>query len=393
MVDDRSTRYGPLGKLAFCGGEPAFPEGPPSWPLSDEPIRVALEQAWRDGDWGRYQGKHGERLASNLARFHGVPHVWLCCSGTFAVELALRALRIGEGDEVLLAGYDFSGNFRAIEDVGAVPVLVDVEPGGWRLSLDALESAVTARTRALLVSHLHGALADMAALRDFANQHHLALVEDACQAVGATIGGRPAGSWGDVGVLSFGGSKLLSAGRGGAILTHRAEVWQRAKIFCERGNDAFPLSELQAAVLLPQLESLPQRHVLRHQNTLRLLAHCAAISSLLRPHRGEPPDSTPAYYKLGFLWDPAATTGHSRQALITALQKEGVAIDEGFRGFAHRSPRRGRRVGTLPHSRLASTATVVLHHPILLSPPEVIERLGHVIRRVVDFLGAQMVVG
>src|SRR5204862_924383 len=135
-------------------------------------------------------------------------------------------------------------------------VLVDVQPGTACLDGEQLADACHERTRAVIVSHLHGELAPMADIRAFADCSGLLLIEDACQAPGAMIEGRPAGTWGDVGVLSFGGSKLLSAGRGGALLTRSAEFIQRAKVYCEQGNHAFPLSELQAAVLIPQLAKL-----------------------------------------------------------------------------------------------------------------------------------------
>src|SRR5690606_8468971 len=138
--------------------------------------------------------------------------------------LALRGLKIGPGDEVLLAGYDFAGNFRAIEAVGARPALIDINPATWCLDVDLLESAIGPETRAVIASHLHGGLVPMRRLMQLASARGIAVVEDACQAPGAIIDGRRAGTWGDAGVLSFGGSKLLTAGRGGAVLTQSAEV-------------------------------------------------------------------------------------------------------------------------------------------------------------------------
>jgi dTDP-4-amino-4,6-dideoxygalactose transaminase len=148
---------------------------------------------------------------------HAVRHAWLGSSGTIAVELALRGLKVAAGDEVILAAYDFPGNFRAIEAIGARPMLVDLAPGTWTLDVDHVEAAISPVTKAIVVSHLHGSLADMQRLCELANERGLTIVEDACQVPGASISGRPTGSWGDCGILSFGGSKLLTAGRGGAI--------------------------------------------------------------------------------------------------------------------------------------------------------------------------------
>src|SRR5205085_10640127 len=115
--------------------------------------------------------------------------------------------------------YDFAGNFRAVDAVGARPVLVDIDSSTWCLDAQQVASAASDRVRAVIVSHLHGGLADMPAICEVAKAHGWSVVEDACQATAAQVHGRISGTWGDVGVLSFGGSKLLTAGRGGAVLT------------------------------------------------------------------------------------------------------------------------------------------------------------------------------
>ncbi len=352
----------------------------PSWPPADELVAAALRQTIADGSWGRYHGPHGPRLATALAEFFQTEFVSLCCSGTFAVQLALRALRIESGNEVLLAGYDFPGNFRSIEAVGATPVLVDLDPRNWNLAPQLLEAARGPRTRAVLVSHLHGGLVPMRELCDWARERHLAVIEDVCQAPGAFVEGRLAGTWGDVGVLSFGGSKLLSAGRGGAIFTSRAEIHQRAKIYCEQGNHAFPLSELQAAVLTPQLARLPKRNE-RRAASVALLRRTLTNLPCLKWFENDAQDCQPAYYKLGFQFD-AVAAGCSREAFLAAAQAEGIAIDAGFRGFLHRGPRRCRRGGELTEATRAAVGAVVLHHPVLLQPDEIIEQLGRALRNV-----------
>ena len=371
-------------RLALERGPAVMAEGPTAWPLPDEAVHAALEAAWADGSWGRYDGPHGRRLAERLAEMHGVEHAWCCSSGTVAVELALRGLQISDGDEVILAGYDFPGNFRAVEAVGAVPVLVDIRRRTWCLDAAQLDAAWGPRVRAIIVSHLHGGLAAMPEIVAWARGHSVAVVEDACQAPGAAIDGRLAGSWGDVGVLSFGGSKLLSAGRGGALLTPRSEVLQRIKIYSERGNQAYPFSELQAAVLWPQLERLAERNQRRLDNAKRLLGLCREFSAL-EPVTWDAASGHPSFYKLGWLF-AEQRAGLRRDRFLAAVQAEGVAMDEGFRGFALRSQRRCRKVGELPNCREAAQATILLHHPILLSPPSETDRVARAIEKVVNHL-------
>lgn len=370
-----------LEKLAYQGGPRALAVDPPEWPPADAFVRQALEDAWADGSWGRYHGPHCGKLERELARLHEVDFVTLVCSGTFAVELALRGLGIARGDEVILAGYDFPGNFRAIEAIGARVALVDVEPDGWLLDIDQLPAAVGEQTRAIVVSHLHGGMADMPRVMDFAARHSLAVVEDACQSPGAIVSGRVAGSWGDVGVLSFGGSKLLTAGRGGALLTRSADVYQRAKVFCQRGNHAFPLSELQAAVLLPQLEKLAERNAVRRSNVERLLVQATDLPGL-RPLVNRAGASA-SYYKLAWRYRGEELSGCPPLVeFLAALQAEGAPFDTAFHGFARRTARRCRKVGTLPHSQIAADSTLLLHHPILLEPPARIDALAQAIAKV-----------
>src|SRR5262249_30386091 len=108
---------------ALLGGEPIRPQGPPQWPVADEVILGAMHRAYADGSWGRYHGGHVERLEQRLAAEHNVAHVLTCGSGTFAVELALRALKVGPNEEVVMAAYDYGGNFLSVHAVGARPVL------------------------------------------------------------------------------------------------------------------------------------------------------------------------------------------------------------------------------------------------------------------------------
>src|SRR5262249_30367040 len=187
------------------------------------------------------------------------------------VDVALPAGQVEPGDEVVLAAYDYSGNFLSVHAVGARPVLADVAPHNWNLVPEAVAAALGPATRAVIASHLHGGLVPMRELMALAAAHGVRVIEDAAQAPGATVQGRPAGSLGDVGILSLGGSKLLTAGRGGALLTGHADVYQRLRLRQNRGNLVWPLAELQAAVLLPQLAKLDERNALRTHN-VRLLS-------------------------------------------------------------------------------------------------------------------------
>jgi dTDP-4-amino-4,6-dideoxygalactose transaminase len=366
---------------ALLGGSPVRPKGPLDWPLPDEEVLHALQAAYLDGSWGKYHGGHVTQLEEHLREYHQLEHALTCGSGTYAVELALRALRVGPGDEVIQAAYDYGANFLTVHAVGATPVLIDIDRHNWNLAPARLAAAVSPATRAVIVSHLHGGMVPMRQFMALAAEHKLAVIEDAAQAPGALVQGRKAGTWGDAGVLSFGGSKLLTAGRGGALLTQRADVAQRARVWLSRGNIVNPLSELQAAVLLPQLARLDERNACRAANVRVLVERLRHVPGLW-PFDNGAPDSAAAYYKLGFRTDPAQL-GLPRDRLVAALRAEGLAFDEGFRALHRgRSPSRFRRADDLTEAELAHERAVVLHHPVLLGGPTEIDEVIRAVEKV-----------
>lgn len=358
-------------RLALLGGSPVRPEGFPSGPEADPDILASVHEALRTGAWARYHGPGCERLADLMAHDLRSQHVLLCCSGTAAIELALRGCGIGPGDEVLLAAYDFKGNFQDVLAVGAVPVLVDPGADDWQLRVEHLDQACSSNTKAVLASHLHGGAVDMPRLMEWARARKLWVIEDACQTPAASLFDRPAGTWGDVGVVSFGGSKLLSAGRGGALFTNRPEIAQRVRIFTQRGNDAYPLSELQAAVLIPQWLRLPTQRAVRHSaaDALRPLLRGSVLEPFVdrEPERGPMAD----FYKLGLRYQPERLPGVSREVCCRALRAEGIPIDLGFRALhATHASRRFRSPTPLPVATVADATSVVLHHSWLSLGPD-----------------------
>lgn len=377
---------------AILGGRAIRPQGPPDWPQHLPEVAERIQEALRDGSWGKYHGPHVAELAGLLAADHDCEHVVLCASGTAAIELALRGVGVGDGDEVLLSAYDFKANFQDVLVLGAMPVLVDVSSGTWLLDPASLEAAVGPRTRAIVVSHLHGAIANLPRVVELARARGLAVIEDAAQMPGARVYGRMAGMWGDAGVLSFGGSKLVSAGRGGAVLTARADVAQRIKLFTQRGNDAYPLSELQAAAVIPQWKRLAVANERRARSANLLIKELRPFAGLQPPADGMA-DSLPAYYKLGFLYDAREFAGLPRDGFAAALRAEGIAFDPGFRAL-HKthSSRRFRAVGDLPHATRADEAVLTLHHPVLSEADADVQEIVAAVEKVsrhAEEIGAQ----
>ena len=375
----------PSERPAILGGTPARALGPREWPLPDEEVRQALESLAKTSDWGHYEGPATAEFGKTLSEWFTAEHVFLCASGTSGIELALRGMNLQPGDEVLLAAYDFKGNFLNVLTVGAVPVLVDLDPVTGQLDIGQMEMAATARTRAVIASHLHGGLVDMTGLRQFAQRHGWLILEDACQMPGAINSGHRVGMMGDVGVISFGGSKLLSAGRGGAILTNHSQIAARIRRHKIRGSDVSPLSELQATVLLPQLRHLEARRTQRRACVQRLAGEFAdqpGFQPIVSEQDGQEAD----YYKLAWRYSSDHFQGLSRDVFALALRAEGIPIAPGFRALHKIHARsRFRQVGDLPQANLADANWLVLHHPMLLDEAAAVREILTAVEKVRRF--------
>ncbi len=373
-------------KPAILSGPACFPQGPPEWPFPNEEVNQILQQAQQSGVWGKYHGPYLEQLQQELANIHQTEQTILCSSGTVAVELALRGLGIEKGDEVILAAYDFEGNFKNILAIGATPVLIDVNENNCNLDLNQLEQAITKDTKCILVSHLHGGLVPMQALNDLSEKRGIPIIEDACQVPGIKIEGRMAGTWGEIGILSFGGSKLLTAGRGGALLTKSPQIAQRIKLYSYRGNEAYPLTELQAGLLIPQLKRLQADHQKRHLNVSCLLRHLGENSGLTSLRNTDQINETSpftGYYKLGFKFNKDRFSGLSRELFCKSMQAEGIALYPGFRAL-HKihSRRRFKQTNQLPIASMCDHSLVVLHHPILLTDEKIMMTIAQSVSQI-----------
>jgi dTDP-4-amino-4,6-dideoxygalactose transaminase len=335
--------------------------------ITSRAIAASVLETLRDGHWRAYTGPKSEQLTRWLQSATGLQHVRLCSSGTIAVELALRALHLKSTDEVILSGYDFPGNFRAVEDAGGRVALCDPAPdSGWVLTAERLEQSYAPECRAVIVSHLHGQLAPMASILNWANSRNVVVIEDACQAQGAMVDGKQAGAWGHLSTYSFGGSKLVSAGRGGAVLTNDSLYAQRMRVYCERGNDAFAMSEMQSALVLPQCERLAADHALRLQSASQLysaLAEYRWLQCSLWPS-----DYSPAFYKFGMRVVDDQLDGNLRDRLAMRLVELGIEAGAGFLGFANRSSKRFRSNHSLEVSKRLASNTLLIHHSHLLDP-------------------------
>jgi len=229
----------------------------------------------RKGHW------KAKELETELQKYFHVDHAQLLSSGTAAVTMSLAVAGVGAGDEVIMPCFTFVASFEAIMILGAIPVLVDIDDT-LTLDIEAVKKAVTPKTKAIMPVHMCGSMANLEALKSICDQHNLALIEDACQAIGGTYQGKPLGSYGDVGSFSFDYVKTITCGEGGAIITNNPKYAQFADHYSDHGHDHmgndrgaethpflgynFRISELNAAVGLAQIKRLDDFIAIQKKN-------------------------------------------------------------------------------------------------------------------------------
>ncbi len=270
-------------------------------------------------------GPEVQALEAEVATVCGVRYGVGVASGTDALALALRALGVGPGDEVVTPAFSFVASASAILHVGAVPVFVDIDLETYALDPELVERAFTPRTKALVVVHLYGHPAAVDHLGRIAREHGVALVEDAAQAVGATYAGRPVGGWGDIGCLSFYPTKNLAAcGDGGMVVTDREDLAERLRRLRAHGavekyhhvelGWCSRLDELQAAFLRVKLRRLRGWIEARRRLASRYTALLSGLQLAL------PRERPPAWH----VYNHYTVRFHQRDPLAKALSDLGV---------------------------------------------------------------------
>lgn len=282
---------------------------PHSRPTLDEDHVQAVARVVRSGHLA--QGEVTRRFEQELARLVGVRDGVATSSGTAALHLALLALGVGPGDEVVLPSYTCVALLHAVRHVGATPRLVDLEPHGYNLSVAEVRRHLTRRTRAILVPHMFGTPADVAELSGLG----VPVVEDIAQSLGAKVDGRPVGSFGTVAVCSFYATKVITTGEGGMLLSDSEVVLRRARDLRDydgrrhlRPRFNYKMTDLQAALGLCQLRRLPEFLHRRRQLAARYTAHLRSLGLQPPP---VPPRAAPIYYRYVFPVPDAATAAAS----------------------------------------------------------------------------------
>jgi len=234
--------------------------------IGEEELKNVVE-AVKSG-WVSSKGKFIEDFENSFAKYVGVKYGVATSNGTVALHLALVALNIGKGDEVIVPDLTFAATINAVIYVGAKPVIVDINPDYWCIDPNKLEKAITQNTKAIIPVHLYGHPCDMEAIMEIASRHNLYVVEDAAEAHGAEYKGKKVGSFGRISCFSFYGNKIITTGEGGICLTNDNELAEKIKILRDHGMSPkrrywhdvvgfnYRMTNLQAALGLAQLNKI-----------------------------------------------------------------------------------------------------------------------------------------
>ena len=330
-------------RLAIDGGAPIRTLLFPSWPVWDDQEEKQLLEVLHSGHWGILDGGKVSEFEGRFAEFVSAKRALCVTSGTAALEIVLRALGIGPGDEVITTPYTFVATPSAAFLTGARPVFVDIDPDTYMLDSTKIEAAVTERTAAIMPVHIGGCPADMDGVMEVARRHQLYVIEDACQAWGAQWKGQPVGALGDLGCFSFQASKNINAGEGGAIVTNNDELAERCWSLHNVGRIRtgawyqhevlgwnYRMTEWQGAVLLAQIDRLADHMALRDANAAYLGQRLNSVDGIT-PARVDPRVTQHAWHLYMMTYDPPAFGGKTCTEFIEMLRAEGIPCSPGYR--------------------------------------------------------------
>lgn len=378
----------------------------PKWPIADQKEEEQLKKVLNSDNWWRNLGVEVKAFEKEFAEYQGCVNGISVANGTQALEIALKALGVGEGDEVIVPDFTFYSTVSAVLAVNAVPVIVDVEEDTYCIDTKEIEKAITDKTKTIIPVHIAGNIANMTEINKIAEKNNLAVIEDASHAHGAFYNGKGAGSLGTLGTFSFQNAKLMTAGEGGMILSQNEELL--ARVFLESncgraekdttyqhvliGTNS-RLSEFQGAVLRVQLTRLAEQVNLREKNYKHLEKCFADIEGIKLQKISDEMTINP-HYMIMFYYDKEAFGGAERSEFVQYLRDASIPCNRSYESI-HKLPvfktmpkdkwriiSNSLKDGELNcvNSERISDTVVCLNHNILLGDEKLVEDIANVIR-------------
>jgi dTDP-4-amino-4,6-dideoxygalactose transaminase len=327
------------GKLALTGGQPSCARKWPVWPVWDDAERKALNGVLESGKW--WYGEKVRQFEAAFAAFQNARFGVTCNSGTTALQTALMALGVGEGDEIILPPYTFIATANTVVSVGGVPVFADILPNTLCLDPAEVERKISPRTKGIVPVHFAGHVADMDRLAEIAKKHKLFILEDACHSWGSQWKGKGAGALGECGVFSFQATKNISSAEGGIVLSDNEELSELCRSYTNvgrlKGSQWYDheylgcnlrMTEFQGALLLAQLTRLEKQTLKRQTNAELLDRELRGVPGIC-PLDNDPRMTRRSYHIYIFRVD-TEKLGISVSRFIEALAAEGVPAYGGY---------------------------------------------------------------
>lgn len=418
-----------MTKLAIKGGIPSRNTATdpwPKWPVWGKEEEVALIEVLNSGVWS-YNGPKETEFNRLFAAFTGVKYAICTVNGTITLQIALEALGIGVGDEVIIPGLTWQATAATVIDVNATPILVDVCEDTWCIDPKEIEKAITPKTKAIIPVHLYGAFADMDAIMALAKKHDLYVIEDCAHKHGGEWRGKKAGSIGNVGSFSYQLSKHLTAGEGGSVTTNDPELAEKLDAlrncgrrpegdsligadkgigdygddgnFIQSGN--LRITEFQAAILIEGLKRLPSQNATRDANGSylnNLLLEIPGITPLKRDER----ETQKAYFNFAFRYNRDGFKSLPVEKFRSALEAElGIVVDASYEPLnmcplyvPHTKPARHKlsdaywaaidptRFSLPVCERIFKEESVCIHHKVLMGTEADMDLIANAIKKI-----------
>ena len=331
-------------KLAINGGTPIRSAPWPSWPVWDNSAEEEIIAMFRSGKWYRNRGNFCDEFEAKYAELIGAKLCLATASGTTALTVALHALGIDAGDEVLVSPFTFIATYNSIFLSKALPVFVDTDPETFLMDPKKIEEKITDKTTAILPVHIYGLPCDMDAINSIAKKHNLTVIEDACQAWSAIYRGKNAGTLGDLGCFSFQNSKHLPSGEGGAVVGSDEKIMDLCRSFHDCGrhygsitSDSrypvrggnFRMQHVQALILMSQMKRFESDAKKREENAAYLDAKLGQIPGIV-PYKLVTGAEKAAYHLYPFRYIKEEFNNIPRDKFLKALNAEGVPGRAGY---------------------------------------------------------------
>jgi Predicted pyridoxal phosphate-dependent enzyme apparently involved in regulation of cell wall biogenesis len=325
-----------MKNLAINGGIPEKTTPFFSWPYSDNREEELILEVVKSRKWWRMTGNKVEEFEKKFAKMHDCKYCLGLTNGTHAIEVALSALGIKPGDEVIIPAFTFISTATAVMYNNANPVLVDVDPHTFCMMPEAFEKAITAKTKVVIPVHMAGHSCDMDKICKIAKKNNIKVIEDAAHAHGAKWNSKSIGSFGDIATFSFQNGKIVTCGEGGALLTNDKEIYEKAYLLHGVGrpkddkvyshvvlgtNDR--MNEFQAAILIAQLERLEQMNQIRSKNAIQLNKLLSGINGI-EPQQFKEEATINTHYMYMFYYDSVEFGNLPREKFVDYLNAEGI---------------------------------------------------------------------